>query len=453
MASVNYKAINLWTARVIPTVLVGLAGYTTWVVVVLVCVDYLLKPAPTVHKPRSGAGIAILTVYTCLLLLLALTYFRLAYTVITNPGYASRGPQWRRAKPTPSDLEKQNGSLGQHSTYSETLSASPYNHDSSAYGPAEGIATPGLQDFYKRDVFTCESDGRPIWCSTCLNWKPDRAHHCREVGRCVRKMDHFCPWVGGIVSETSQKFFVLFVTWGSIYCVFTLAIMAKFVAERPLGERGKPIECLGRQKPSIPDCAALFSLFLLGMGASSLQFVLQNTTTIENLSRRTKVWQLAIYIPNTSLQNDKPPLFRTITYGTDPNSIRTFAILHSRPGENPWDLGYFRNFKAVMGEHWYDWILPIKLSPCAKHDRLDCEFETGPVVERMKREAGINTPIQPEIEEKPRRHRRRRRRRRSTHGQAEAPTVENNRTDGERRKRHHRHQRRRSESRRQTLAG
>ncbi|KAL8814077.1 MAG: hypothetical protein Q9223_006671 [Gallowayella weberi] len=184
------------------------------------------------------------------------------------------------------------------------------------------------------------------------------------------------------------------------------------------------------------------------MAGSSLQFVLQNTTTIENLSRRTKVWQLAIYIPNTSLQNDKPPLFRTITYGSDPNSTRTFAILHSKPGENPWDIGHIRNFKAVMGEHWYDWILPIKRSPCAKHDRLDCEFETGPVVERMKREAGINTPSQPEIEAKPRKHKRRRRRR-STHARAEEPAV----TDGEKRNRHHRHQRRRSGSRRQTLAG
>jgi len=53
---------------------------------------------------------------------------------------------------------------------------------------------PDLRQFYTKDVFTCEGDGRPIWCSTCLNWKPDRTHHCREVGRCVKKMDHFCPW-------------------------------------------------------------------------------------------------------------------------------------------------------------------------------------------------------------------------------------------------------------------
>ena len=60
--------------------------------------------------------------------------------------------------------------------------------------PTKDNETPGLEAFYTKDVFVCEDDGRPIWCSKCLNWKPDRTHHCREVDRCVRKMDHFCPW-------------------------------------------------------------------------------------------------------------------------------------------------------------------------------------------------------------------------------------------------------------------
>ncbi|CAO1596751.1 Palmitoyltransferase pfa5 [Xanthoria calcicola] len=428
MASVNQKAINLWTARVIPVVLIGLAGYATWVVVVLVCIDYLLKPSPTIREPRSGAGIAILTIYACLLSLLAVTYFRLTYTVVANPGYTPRGPQWHagnsskrrrrrssRAVAPPPDLEKQNGSAGEQPAFNGVLSASPGVPASSAYGPAGDVFAPGLRDFYKRDVFTCESDGRPIWCSTCLNWKLDRAHHCREVGRCVRKMDHFCPWVGGIVSETSQKFFVLFVCWGSIYCAFILVFMAKFVAER--AHTGVNVHWI-----VVLSMAGLFSLFLLGMSGSSLQFVLQNTTTIENLSRKTKVWQLAVLIPGVPAHSYSQPPYRTITYGQDPNNTRTFAILHTRPGENPWDLGYSRNFKSVMGEHWYDWILPIKPSPCANHDRQGCQFELGPAVERMKSEVGIISHSAFD-EEKPRRHRRRRRRR-STHTRSVDPAVE-----------------------------
>lgn len=218
MPQLNPKALNIWTARIVPLVLVGIVAYSTWVIIVLVCgqyatpasscedeidsilVNYLLNPAPTVRKPRHGVGIAILTIYACLLLLLALTYFRLIFTVATNPGYTPRGPQWhaqkiREMRPSrPSqpgsrqaDPEKGNGVLGALSTPNGCLPAS-------SYGPLSHTSTPSLQEFYMRDVFSCESDGRPIWCSTCLNWKLDRAHHCREVGRCVRKMDHFCPW-------------------------------------------------------------------------------------------------------------------------------------------------------------------------------------------------------------------------------------------------------------------
>lgn len=36
-ASFNHKAANLWTSRIIPLILVGIVGYVTWVVVVLLC--------------------------------------------------------------------------------------------------------------------------------------------------------------------------------------------------------------------------------------------------------------------------------------------------------------------------------------------------------------------------------------------------------------------------------
>lgn len=51
-----------------------------------------------------------------------------------------------------------------------------------------------LREWYSRDVFVCEPDGKPRWCWHCNCYKPDRSHHCSEVQRCVYKMDHFCPW-------------------------------------------------------------------------------------------------------------------------------------------------------------------------------------------------------------------------------------------------------------------
>ena len=159
------------------------------------------------------------------------------------------------------------------------------------------------------------------------------------------------------------------------------------------------------------------------MTGSSLQFAIVNTTTIENLSRKTIVWTLALYMPKLP---EATPGFRTISYSAGPTSegsnahtghpsreVRTFAILYTKPGENPFDLGPYRNFVSVFGDYWYDWILPIRYSPCCNHDRQEGEFAMGPVIQRMRREVGIEFPE--EMDEKSHRRRRHRRRRRHSH--------------------------------------
>lgn len=60
--------------------------------------------------------------------------------------------------------------------------------------PPERPEPENLSEWYNREVFVCEPDGKPRWCWHCNCYKPDRSHHCSEVQRCVYKMDHFCPW-------------------------------------------------------------------------------------------------------------------------------------------------------------------------------------------------------------------------------------------------------------------
>ena len=172
--------------------------------------DYLLRPSTTLNAPRPGPAIGILVTYSILLSLFVLTYARLLYIVTVNPGYVPRSAQWSALRDSTAKANAQRNrshkkgssrssieiigeNAGEESVESNNLPG--YRHAGAASTePATDKPAPGLQDFYDRDAFVCQTDGRPIWCSTCLNWKPDRAHHCREVGRCVRKMDHFCPW-------------------------------------------------------------------------------------------------------------------------------------------------------------------------------------------------------------------------------------------------------------------
>ncbi|XP_030320944.1 palmitoyltransferase ZDHHC3-like isoform X1 [Calypte anna] len=47
-------------------------------------------------------------------------------------------------------------------------------------------------------------------CERCEAYRPPRAHHCRVCHRCVRRMDHHCPWINNCVGELNQKYFIQF---------------------------------------------------------------------------------------------------------------------------------------------------------------------------------------------------------------------------------------------------
>lgn len=67
------------------------------------------------------------------------------------------------------------------------------------------------------------------YCEKCTHIKPDRAHHCSVCGTCVLKMDHHCPWVNNCVSFTNYKFFILFLGYAFLYCLFIVLTTLKYI--------------------------------------------------------------------------------------------------------------------------------------------------------------------------------------------------------------------------------
>lgn len=133
---------------------------------------------------------------------------------------------------------------------------------------------------------------------------------------------------------------------------------------------------------------------------------IRNLSTIENLDRDIYVWTLAVRVPEHLLGRlGDPQAFSFRTQHFSPTFSSTnqsqsatpstckhnvFAILQTLEGENPYDLGSsFKNLQQVMGYSIIDWFLPIKPSPCADHSSMESDFALGPVVTRLKLEAGL----------------------------------------------------------------
>jgi len=228
-------------------------------------------------------------------------------------------------------------------------------------------------------------------------------------------MDHLCPWVGGVVAEASFKYFLQFTFYAAILCTEILIVMAYFFAQRR-----KHTDFLNTHWVVMIALSGLFLLFSAGMFMSSCQFALLNVTTIENLSRKTKVWYLAVYASPQVVEevHKKRIELKLISYPRPPEeelraaqngdvdrqspvrpssapaqlpvNHRIFAILESRPGQNPFHLGNLANFQDLMGTTIWEWLNPFSPSPTAKHDDPTSLYKLGPAVDEMKASTGLD---------------------------------------------------------------
>jgi hypothetical protein len=151
--------------------------------------DYLIHV-----RGEAGSAIAILVLYFVLFMLMLGSYLRTIVIINTDAPVVPLGPLAIGRRESQKSLQPPRIRRRARDVESQPYCATPDPNPDS----------PGLELFYTKNVFVCENDGRPKWCSDCCNWKPDRAHHSSEIGRCVIRMDHYCPWVGGMVAENCR---------------------------------------------------------------------------------------------------------------------------------------------------------------------------------------------------------------------------------------------------------
>lgn len=128
-----------------------------------------------------------------------------------------------------------------------------------------------------------------VRCTKCECIKLHRAHHCSTCQRCIRKMDHHCPWINNCVGEYNQKFFMLFTFYIMMISIYSLILAAQYV----FSCSDKDWQGCSYFSPPATIIfiiflvfeGLLFGIFTLVMLCTQVSAVISDETTIENLKK------------------------------------------------------------------------------------------------------------------------------------------------------------------------
>ncbi|CAO2611935.1 Palmitoyltransferase ZDHHC2 [Lemmus lemmus] len=167
-------------------------------------------------------------------------------------------------------------------------------------------------------IYTRTMSGAIRYCDRCQLIKPDRCHHCSVCDKCILKMDHHCPWVNNCVGFSNYKFFLLFLAYSLLYCLFIAATDLQYFIR--FWTNGLPDTQAKFHIMFLFFAAAMFSVSLSSLFGYHCWLVSKNKSTLEAF---------------------RNPVFR---HGTDKNGF---------------SLGFSKNMRQVFGDEKKYWLLPI----------------------------------------------------------------------------------------------
>ncbi|KAI1320472.1 hypothetical protein EDD11_000857 [Mortierella claussenii] len=206
---------------------------------------------------------------------------------------------------------------------------------SASLGSTSGVLIPGAQSASRAGYIHISEDptaqGHPLWCSKCQHVKPERAHHCRVCKRCVLKMDHHCPWVLNCVGQDNYKFFVLFIAYTAIHCIYILISMIPLYLRYPDDTWAHQTQVIGMV------ASGVFGVILIVFTMTHVRLILLNRTTIED--------------HNTPHEEGVLPCLRKGWTQSEGEM--------NQGNERLYDLGYKENWQQAMGKGW-KWVIPVR---------------------------------------------------------------------------------------------
>jgi palmitoyltransferase len=182
----------------------------------------------------------------------------------------------------------------------------------------------------KRYAREKKRDGQLRFCSEkhCRSYKPDRVHHCRKMGYCVLRMDHYCPWLNNTIGFNNMKYFFLSLFYGmATLLTFCVCIFWQF------REASAAMNNPGR------DFAVLFAWFIAALLYVVVTWFFffhcrlasNNYTTIEHCEKKRAHEQIRMGMMG-----------------------RTKTVYQS----SPFDHGLHNNIREVLGPIMPLWFLP-----------------------------------------------------------------------------------------------
>jgi len=352
----------------------GIIGFATYVYVDRFCVPMLTRE-PEAMGDRVF-GIVFLAVFGVLLIMMLWAYTKVC---LTSPGFAKDHVQPTPRPEIPSSYTTNdiggppypNGSPPSSPTQPSLAPPTPVHHETSPSSDGHTVVqsedTPSPSRMKSIREQSPPGPQRvppstPIlvpayrYCGTEGLVKPLRAHHCRACGKCVLKYDHHCPWIGQCVGARNHKFFLQFVFWGCLFCVWTFSTLLGFVV---LPRNQEDLDIL---KVVIIALSGLFGLFTCAMLVTHVRLILLNMTTVEQMSAQ------------DMKEHESAMLSNQYSMCAITAKRRTRARWDEEWGRpaiegNIWWLGSGRkNWESVMGQSVWSWFFPIG---AAEDDGLD----------------------------------------------------------------------------------